>query len=306
MASEETHPTPHTSGTTSMNDHATGTPAATVPAWPFLVARGRHRGYHVILAPGMLIDTRDHGVLDDAVVPSPQEDTPSVLHVTTRSGRPLTIVHATHVVKATDLATPGTPPPPKAPRDEHSRPLQLLYGYLTPGHHLLVPRLEDLTHARRTALTTYRDFLNDEDDFPLTASSSFQIPTPHPPPGTTGHSFAPALRDDRRTPSPYDRRTSPPSAVQPSAPLGTPTRRHILTLYAISGTLAVLALLLYLLVWSHPTPPECPPLPSTAAQRLSPTTPGQDETAPPAPKAQGSGKTSADCTAKDKEDERHQ
>ena len=34
--------------------------------WPFLVARGRERGYRTVLAPGFLTERRLHGLLSDS------------------------------------------------------------------------------------------------------------------------------------------------------------------------------------------------------------------------------------------------
>ncbi|MEO3808222.1 hypothetical protein ABGB17_04400 [Sphaerisporangium sp. B11E5] len=333
---------------------------APMPAWPFLVARGRYRGYRVVLAPDVLLDGQEYGVLDDTVVPSKQEDHPSVIHVTTRSGRPLTVVHATHVVTAADLAPPGTSPSSRAPRDQHSRPLQLLYGYVCTGRVTPELRDEDLTHARESSLDTYRRFLADEETFSPEPAPAFPVPsrTPAPrsdPPG--GHPAPlPTRPGDHSGPAPeygdrlgrvygdrqgrgYGDRQGRgygdrPGAV-PAGPGGhpdwdpggweftggsslagapadrreIPTRRHVLALYAIAAVLGTLALALYLFVWSRPAPPECPePLPDTTVQRFSPTPPTslEQETAPPDPKAQGSGATSADCATKDKKDKPQQ
>src|SRR4051812_36532744 len=99
-------------------------------AWPFLVARGRERGYRTLLAPDFLVAERGYGVLDDSVVPDPEEDRASVITVVTSTGRALTVAHATHVVTAADLAEPGTEAGEREPRDRHSRPLQLIYGFV--------------------------------------------------------------------------------------------------------------------------------------------------------------------------------
>jgi hypothetical protein len=152
-----------------MNDHA---PSAR--AWPFLVARGRRRGYRTLLAPDFLVAERDYGVLDDTVVPSTREDQATVVEVLTGAGRPLTVVHATHLVTSADIADPGSEPATQAPRDEHSRPLQLIYGFVCADGAVPEPDDEDLRASLATSLAAYRRFLDDEDGFAVEAGREFQ------------------------------------------------------------------------------------------------------------------------------------
>jgi hypothetical protein len=172
-----------------MNDHA---PSAR--AWPFLVARGRHRGYRTLLAPDFLVAERDYGVLDDEVVPSTREDQASVIDVVTGAGHPLTVVHATHLVTSADIAEPGGEPAGHAPRDEHSRPLQLIYGFVCAYGAVTAPHVEnravtapldqdgavispldeDLRVCLAASLAAYRRFLGDEDAFEVEAGREFQ------------------------------------------------------------------------------------------------------------------------------------
>jgi hypothetical protein len=351
---------------------------APVPAWPFLVARGRHRGYRVVLAPEVLIDGQEYGVLDDTVVPGDQQDRATVIQVTTRSGRPLTVVHATHLVTAAEIAEPGTEPSSRAPRDQHSRPLQLIYGYVCEGRMTPEIRQEDLRTTRDAALKAYRAFLSDEDGFTVEPSPAFTVPSrpttappprtarhgdPHafpttaPPPRTAPHAFpttgAPryaAHRGDPHTSSstgaPRDPGGIPdwdpggwefPARVSPAfqSTIGAhdratlprrppPSRRNVLVLYTVAGLLGTVAVLLYLVVWSGPSPsvPVCPSTLPTAVREfpstpptavrefpsLSPTplTPPERETAPSGVGAQGSGTASATCVTKDKKDEPEQ
>jgi hypothetical protein len=147
--------------------------ASSARAWPFLVARGRRRGYRTLLAPGFLVAAREHGILDDTVVPSDQEDQARVIEVATGAGRPLTVVHASHVVTSADVAEPGTGPAVSPPRDEHSRPLQLIYGFVCADGPIPEPQDEDLRMCRETALGVYRRFLGDEEGFAVEPSGEF-------------------------------------------------------------------------------------------------------------------------------------
>ncbi|GAA4585033.1 hypothetical protein GCM10023194_26530 [Planotetraspora phitsanulokensis] len=144
-------------------------------AWPFLVARGRRLGYRTLLAPGFLIAAGEHGVLDDTVVPDTREDRATVVETETPSGRRISIVHATHIVTAEDVADPGTPPAERAPRDTHSRPLQLIYGFVYVGGGAAPPGPDDLRICREASLSAYRRFLADEEAFRVEAGHGFAL-----------------------------------------------------------------------------------------------------------------------------------
>jgi hypothetical protein len=150
-------------------------------AWPFLVARGRDRGYRTLLAPDFLVAERGYGVLDDSVVPSDREDQGDVVDVVTGTGRALTVVHATHVLTAADLAEPGAESGAESgaeagghePRDRHSRPLALIYGFVCADARVTEVDPADLVTCRETALGVYRRFLGDEAGFTLEAGREF-------------------------------------------------------------------------------------------------------------------------------------
>ncbi|GAA4622647.1 hypothetical protein GCM10023196_015680 [Actinoallomurus vinaceus] len=175
-------------------------------AWPFLVARGRERGYRTLLAPDFLLAARDHGVLDDSVVPDAASDRPSVAEIVTMAGQALTVVHATHTVTAADVAEPGAKP--RAPRDRHGRPLRLIYGFVCVDRPAGEPDPADLAFCRTAALDAYRRFLADEDGFEVTPGRAF---TPRtvlgPRTGRTRHGGATgggtATRDDAERPRPF-------------------------------------------------------------------------------------------------------
>ncbi len=152
-------------------------------AWPFLISRGRRAGYRTLLAPLPLLTDYEYAVLEDHVQPSAIEDQPDVIDLVTRAGRPISVVHATHRVTATDLGQSSDP------KDEHGRPLQLLYGFVCSHAGTLKPDQTDLRAARAAALEVYRRFLEDEDEFPLGTGRPFPLHStfkdlPPPPPAT--------------------------------------------------------------------------------------------------------------------------
>ncbi|MCT9935111.1 hypothetical protein N5079_33410 [Planotetraspora sp. A-T 1434] len=225
-------------------------------AWPFLVARGRYRGYRTLLAPDFLVAERDYGILDDTVVPSTNEDQANVIGVTTRAGRPLTVVHGTHLVTSADIAEPGTEPADHAPRDQHSRPLQLIYGFVCVDGPISEPHDDDLRICRDTALATYRRFLKDEDAFTVEPAGKFLLRSPvirraSPPPRQPPQLFA-AVGHDGPRPVP--------------AGLG-----RLLLLTAALAIVAILAV-----VWLLPPKPhtDCPSTAGPASHTLRHQPPG--------------------------------
>jgi hypothetical protein len=126
--------------------------------WPFLIARGRRRGYRTLLAPDFLIPAGDYGAIEATVRPPGAAGQVDVAAVTTRAGRDLTVAYTTYVVTTADLAVTGM-----LPRDEHSRPLTLLYGYVCESPWTPNPTQDELRLAREQALDVYRRFLVDED-----------------------------------------------------------------------------------------------------------------------------------------------
>jgi hypothetical protein len=137
--------------------------------WPFLVGRGRRTGHRVLLAPDFLVEARDHGILEAA--------SEQVEELTSSAGRRLSVRCSTHEVSADDIAAAGNP------RDEHGRPLRLIYGVVAMG---VEPANADLLVALESSLDTYRRFLKREDDFevepaptfPLTARTPLVAPVP--------------------------------------------------------------------------------------------------------------------------------
>lgn len=142
-----------------------------VYGWPFLVARGRRRGYRTVLAPSFLTERRLHGVLADAAngelteagrSRSVEVDRPDV-------GR-LTLVYRSEQLAAAELDDgPAT--------DEHGRPLEILYGLVCRGRVHGDVESDELDSARREALGSYRRFLAEEDGFAVAPSEAFPLST---------------------------------------------------------------------------------------------------------------------------------
>ncbi|WP_328607712.1 hypothetical protein OG943_00805 [Amycolatopsis sp. NBC_00345] len=211
-------------------------------AWPFLVARGRRRGYSALLVPGFL---GEHGFLEETAVPL---DDVSFRTASTPFG---TLTWAEHAVTTADAGG--------EPRDEYGRPLVLLHG-------LLCPRGEPadagaaLARTDAIALAVYRRFLAGEEAFRAEESTPFEV----------GLARVPTFR-----PAPAPR---PPVAIS-APPRGKPRRGLVWAgagaVVVAGGVAAVIALVS---AGSGPEPPPpCPrdvvtltstPLPSPVATCL--------------------------------------
>jgi hypothetical protein len=166
-----------------------------VIAWSFLVARGRHRGYRTLLAPGFLTERRLHGLLSDSAN-GERMDASRAREVEVEGPEvgALTLVYRSEQVTEAEIGDGGEH---DLATDEHGRPLEILYGIVCRGR--LRGRVDDddLGSARREALESYRRFLAEEDGFGVDDSNAFALrgvtPAPEaplPPPAP-----APARRD---------------------------------------------------------------------------------------------------------------
>jgi hypothetical protein len=136
---------------------------AVANGWPFLVARGRRRGYRTVLAPEFLVGPRLHSLLADA--PERSGDGPRSVELNPAQVGPLTLVYETKIVTAADIGGVAL--------DEHGRELEIRYGIVLRGG---VPVTGDLPYGvRERALASYRNFLADEDSFDVEASDAVQL-----------------------------------------------------------------------------------------------------------------------------------
>jgi hypothetical protein len=145
--------------------------------WPFLIAAGRRRGYSVLVAPDFLVSESEYGVLLQAVTPISESVSARSVHAVTTRGRRLTITYTAHLLTADDLIGPGrvSHRPTGEPRDEHSRPLRLMFGFVSTGGSRPEPVTADLDHCSNVALDAYRRFLAHEDGFTVEPSHPFLL-----------------------------------------------------------------------------------------------------------------------------------
>jgi hypothetical protein len=151
--------------------------------WAFLVARGRRRGYQSILVPDFLAQSNEHGVLAESVHrQAPSSDAPRIEHLASPTAGPFAVVYRTQRLRYADLDQRPSPAdyeaehhnPDDLVTDEHGRPLDLLYGFVS---QVTVREADeaDLLAARDEALHVYRRFLTDETGFTLATSKPFLL-----------------------------------------------------------------------------------------------------------------------------------
>lgn len=166
-----------------------------VIAWSFLVARGRHRGYRTLLAPGFLTERRLHGLLSDSANGEKMDASHArEVEVDGPEVGALTLVYRTEQVTEAEIGDGGED---DLATDEHGRPLEILYGIVCRGRLRGRVADDDLGSARREALESYRRFLAEEDGFGVDDSNARALrgvtrapEAPLPPPAP-----APARRD---------------------------------------------------------------------------------------------------------------
>ncbi|MBC6461324.1 hypothetical protein, partial [Actinomadura sp. HBU206391] len=239
---------------------------ATAQGWPFLVGRGRRRGYSTLLAPDFLVAQQSYGILEEVIDPSSAGESAQAVQVVVSSGVRLTVVHALHRVTAADVGEPGEDA--ADPVDEHSRPLRVMYGYVCPGS--WVPSYgdpaaaeTDLRAARTAALDSYRRFLSSgEDGFAVEPSAAYPL---HSLPAD--EASAPVLVDHSR-----------PSR-SPARPYGGADREstHARAVWnlLILGVVGLICLVL-VIMWLRPDKPECPPVDPTPTTQAT----GKPQTQP--------------------------
>lgn len=214
-------------------------------AWPFLIARGRQRGYSVLLAPHFLVAEDDYGFLEEAAGPVHGSEPVRMGLATSRRGWRFGLVWSEYRVTAADVG--GT----TDPRDEHSRPLRLSYGLLTTGTATNDPA--DLDRARRAALDTYRRFLADEHHFTTEPSTQLDAHAVEPL-GATETSVSPA-----------------PS--EPLSPDPAPDRRWakalVISAAVVAGVAAVIVVAIVAGSGSDVPPSTCPDDTTTAVPTTS-------------------------------------
>jgi hypothetical protein len=131
--------------------------------WPFLIGAGRRHEYRTLIAPAFLITASEYGILDRHAGRTPDGET-RVVQIRS-AGHPLWMAYATHTVTQADVPDP---------RDEHSRPLQILTGFVCDAP-IERPNPADLAVTLDTGMAVYRRYLEDEDRFGVLASEAFPL-----------------------------------------------------------------------------------------------------------------------------------
>jgi hypothetical protein len=236
----------------------------TAPArgWPVLVGAGRRRDFSTLLAPDFLVAGREYGVLSETLRPFPDGDPPRLVQTPIADGHWLGVVYATYPLTSADLtepapgsnAAPRSGEPPRPLRDEHSRPLRLMYGFASPDVRFDEPAEADLELARTFALRAYRRFLDDEEGFTVLSSQPFALRSRTTPVRLRAVPSRLRATPPRRRAAPLPGRSVPTPAP---APTGSTRRRRqrLLWLGAAVITVAIVAVLALVLSRPEPDPP---------------------------------------------------
>lgn len=142
--------------------------------WPFLVARGRRKGFRTVLAPAFLVERRQDWQLAEAIDGGPPRSAGARTAELDAAVGLLTIVYQTEPLAAEDLDEL----PAQADRrltDEHGRPLEVVYGIVARGRLREEVDPGDLRDARSQAIASYVRFLDDEDGFDVDRSTPFPL-----------------------------------------------------------------------------------------------------------------------------------
>jgi hypothetical protein len=138
--------------------------------WAFLVARGRRQGHRARLVPGVLKELGVSGVVEELAGALGEPTAGPVLRQVPLPDRRMTIAYQTHRIRPEDLAEPAGPV-----RDEHGRPLDIIYGFICLDGMIEPLNDADLRTALQQALASYRAFLDDESSFVTQTSLAFPL-----------------------------------------------------------------------------------------------------------------------------------
>jgi hypothetical protein len=144
----------------------------TESGWPFLVARGRHKGYRTVLAPGFLVDLGLHDRLSEKTGGACSDMRRVELDIPQAGW--LNVLYCSEPLHDTELNGRGGG---EAATDEHGRPLELLYGIVTRAPLAQPLDQADRSAAREEALGSYRRFLAAEDSFGVESSRALALRT---------------------------------------------------------------------------------------------------------------------------------
>lgn len=124
---------------------------ADAPCASFLIGRGVERGHDTILAPANLTRADVEGLARDV----PASSSFQTKRLSLPDAGSVEAVYASETVTGDDVGQADS-----RLVDEHGRPLQIIYGVISPVGAL--PQSGDLQKARSEALDTYAEFLQQE------------------------------------------------------------------------------------------------------------------------------------------------
>lgn len=143
--------------------------------WPFLVGRGIHVGNQILIAPAVL-DLAE--IISLAQVATPSTDAPCTERIAADGGGhgSYTVVYRARAVLQHEVQGSTDTSSGQSPLyDEHSRPIELLTGFVVEGIHHLEVANDDLARSWDAALDIYRQFLDSEETFQVARSSPFRL-----------------------------------------------------------------------------------------------------------------------------------
>ena len=187
--------------------------------WPFLVARGRRTVYRTVLAPGFLVELNLHHRLPQWTdSPDHEARRARVVHVQDGALGPLSIAFRRELLTREDVdgMAPGGE---RSITDEHGRPLELTFGFVS-RERLAEPVDEaDLRTAREHALRAYGDFLADEPAHRVAVAAPFSLQTAVDDTTQTATLGPTALTPAPSTPARRTGSPSPAAALRSRRPL---------------------------------------------------------------------------------------
>jgi hypothetical protein len=152
----------------------------TETAWPFLLTRARESGHRVVVAPAFLVDAGVAGLLNELAQPT-EPGAVSAREVRLSGQEPMLLVYRRFKPSAGDLGLPGRPA--DAPLlDRAGREFWATEGVIVvpppPQAARTVIAREDLAHAHRDLMQSYRRMWEQDLAYTLEPSASFALTPP--------------------------------------------------------------------------------------------------------------------------------
>lgn len=168
--------------------------------WPFLIGRGVTTGNRLLLVPDYLNGDAVELLDNVSAPPAGSERSVSVVDV---GGA--TVVHEARLVDCGDLIAGGDRTGDELLRDEHGRPIRVLYGFVVPDGEVEDIDHDDLARSWDHAVDVYRCFHGNESGFevqrsrPIPAHSIIGERTPVVPAPLVGRTDPPVREQGEPT-----------------------------------------------------------------------------------------------------------